>query len=124
MSSALLMVVAQRLVRRLCPHCRQTSPGEQPLPRSLWPRPLPHWTAPGCPHCYHGYQGRLALFELLPLTPTLRQGIVNGHSPAELMLHAREAGMKTLFENGCRAVEQGLTTQEELLRVLGLPQDA
>ena len=123
-SSALIMVVAQRLVRRLCPHCQKRLPNAQPLPPSLWPRPLPHWTAPGCEHCYHGYQGRLALFELLPLTPTLRQCIAGGFSPAELMVHARESGMTTLFENGCRAVEQGLTTQEELLRVLGLPQDA
>ena len=123
-SSALLMVVAQRLVRRLCPHCRQMLPGEQPLPRTLWPRPLPRWTASGCSYCYHGYQGRLALFELLPIAPALRQGIASGLSPEQLMQHAREAGMATLFENGCLAVEQGLTTQEELLRVLGLPHDA
>lgn len=123
-SSALLMVVAQRLVRKLCPHCRQETPGELALPHSLWPRPLPHWTAPGCQHCYHGYHGRLAIFEILPLTPELRQAITHGLSPAELMQHARKAGMVTLFENGCLAVEQGLTTQEELLRVLGMPHDA
>lgn len=122
-SSALLMVVAQRLVRKLCPHCRQQAAGEQPLPPALWPRPLPRWSAAGCHHCYHGYHGRLALFELLPITPALRQSIASGASPTELMRHARATGMKTLFENGCLAVEQGLTTQEELLRVLGLPQD-
>lgn len=123
-SSALLMVVAQRLVRKLCPHCRQQASGEPPLPHTLWPRPLPHWTAHGCQQCYHGYQGRLALFELLPLTPSLRQAIANGVTPTELMQHARQSGMTTLFENGCQAVEQGLTTQEELLRVLGIPQHA
>lgn len=123
-SSALIMVVAQRLVRKLCPHCRIETQGSHPLPLSLWPRPLPQWTAPGCPHCYHGYQGRLALFEVLPLTPVLRQSILHGSSPSELMQRARQEGMRTLFENGCLAVEQGLTTQEELLRVLGIPQDA
>lgn len=123
-SSALIMVVAQRLVRKLCPHCRIETLTSHPLPLSLWPRPLPHWTAPGCQHCYHGYQGRLALFEVLPLTPALRQYIIQGASPTELMHRAKQQGMNTLFENGCLAVEQGLTTQQELLRVLGIPEDA
>lgn len=123
-SSALLMVVAQRLVRKLCPHCRIKAQGHPPLPLSLWPRTLPHWTTPGCSHCYHGYQGRLALFEVLPLTPALRQAIAHGTDPTELLRHARQDGMCTLFESGCLAVEQGLTTQEELLRVLGIPHDA
>lgn len=122
-SSALLMVVAQRLVRKLCPHCRQKIAGEFPLPQKLWPRPLPHWRAPGCQHCFHGYQGRLALFEVLPLTPALREAIAHGAPPAELMQQARQSGMSTLFENGCLSVEQGATTGEELLRVLGIPQD-
>jgi protein transport protein HofB len=122
-SSALLMVVAQRLVRKLCPHCRKKGTDEFPLPHTLWPRPLPQWSAPGCQHCFHGYQGRLALFEILPLTPVLREAIAHGVSPAELMQQARQSGMSTLFENGCLAVEQGATTGEELLRVLGIPQD-
>ncbi|MFG0517498.1 ATPase, T2SS/T4P/T4SS family [Kluyvera intermedia] len=122
-SSALLMVVAQRLVRKLCPHCRKKGTDEFPLPHTLWPRPLPQWSAPGCQHCFHGYQGRLGLFEILPLTPVLREAIAHGVSPAELMQQARQSGMSTLFENGCLAVEQGATTGEELLRVLGIPQD-
>ena len=122
-SSALIMVIAQRLVRKLCPHCRQKTVGEPMFPASLWPRPLPHWKTPGCPRCYHGYQGRLALFEVLPVTTPIRQAIANGGSPSDIMQHARLAGMNTLFESGCLAVEQGLTTQEELVRVLGIPKD-
>ena len=122
-SSALVMVVAQRLVRKLCPHCRQKTTDEHSLPRALWPRQLPHWAAPGCQHCYGGYQGRLALFEVLPVTAPIRQVIANGVTPAELMRHARLAGMSTLFESGCLAVEQGQTTQEELFRILGMPKD-
>lgn len=122
-SSALIMVVAQRLVRKLCPHCRQKVAGERTLPHALWSRPLPHWAASGCQHCYGGYQGRLALFEVLPITAPVRQAIANGATPTELMHHTRLAGMSTLFESGCLAVEQGLTTQEELFRVLGIPKD-
>lgn len=120
-SSALSVVVAQRLVRRLCPYCRQQTENLQPLPASLWPRPLPHWPPKGCDHCYHGYQGRLAIFEILPINTALRQIITQGLSSREILQHAQQQGMSTLFENGCRAVEAGLTTQEELLRVLGMP---
>ena len=122
-SSALVMVVAQRLVLKLCPHCRQKTSSEHTFPHALWPRPLPRWETPGCRDCYGGYQGRLALFEVLPVTAPIRQAIANGATPAELMRHARLAGMSTLFESGCLAVEQGLTTQEELFRVLGMPKD-
>lgn len=68
-SSALSLVIAQRLVRKLCPHCRRNVGSAADLPHSLWPRPLPRWQAAGCDHCYHGYHGRLALFEVMPVTP-------------------------------------------------------
>ncbi|MBN0789094.1 Flp pilus assembly complex ATPase component TadA, partial [Pseudomonas aeruginosa] len=58
-SSALSLVIAQRLVRKLCPHCRRNAGSAADLPHSLWPRPLPRWQAAGCEHCYHGYYGRL-----------------------------------------------------------------
>lgn len=120
-SSALQLVVAQRLVRKLCPHCREKNGVEAPLPHALWPRALPHWQAAGCQHCYHGYLGRAAIFEILPLNNDLRHAIASGRGTEELVQKARLAGMTTLFENGCMAVERGLTTQEELLRVMGLP---
>lgn len=70
---------------------------------------------------YHGYYGRLALFEVLPVTPGLRQGIVQGLNAIEIESLARAAGMMTLFESGCQAIEQGLTSLEEVVRVLGIP---
>ena len=54
-SSALSMVIAQRLVRRLCPYCRQEASRHTELPRTLWPRPLPRWQPTGCDRCYHGF---------------------------------------------------------------------
>ncbi|MEW5285776.1 ATPase, T2SS/T4P/T4SS family, partial [Klebsiella michiganensis] len=120
-SSALSLVVAQRLVRKLCPHCRQETGSSADVPHSLWPRALPRWQAPGCQHCYHGYYGRLALFELLPVTTALRQAITQGLSAGEIESLARESGMMTLFESGCLAVERGMTSLEEVVRVLGIP---
>jgi len=120
-SSALLLVIAQRLVRRLCPHCCQQEGHHDALPVSLWPKALPRWRAVGCERCYHGYHGRIALFEVLTIVPSLKQAIVSGASPEDVQRLARDSGMMTLFEHGCEAVEQGQTTVEELLRVIGVP---
>lgn len=120
LSSALTLVIAQRLVRKLCPHCRRQQGEPIHIPDNVWPSPLPHWQAPGCVHCYHGFYGRTALFEVLPITPVIRQLISANTDVESLETHARQAGMRTLFENGCLAVEQGLTTFEELIRVLGM----
>ncbi|EEZ1641789.1 Flp pilus assembly complex ATPase component [Escherichia coli] len=121
LSSALTLVIAQRLVRKLCPHCRRQQGEPIHIPDNVWPSPLPHWQAPGCVHCYHGFYGRTALFEVLPITPVIRQLISANTDVESLETHARQAGMRTLFENDCLAVEQGLTTFEELIRVLGMP---
>lgn len=122
-SSALLLVVAQRLVRRLCPDCCIQEGDYDALPHSLWPRKLPRWRATGCERCYRGFHGRVALFEVLTITPPLKQAIVSGATPDDVEQLARQSGMMTLFEHGCEAVERGQTTVEELLRVLGVPQD-
>ncbi|AVH17232.1 type II secretion system protein GspE [Enterobacter sp. SGAir0187] len=120
-SSALTMVIAQRLVRRLCPYCRQKSGEHADLPRSVWPRPLPRWQPTGCDRCYHGFYGRVAIFEVLGIDHALRQAIASGAGTDAIEASAHQAGMISLFEHGCMAVEQGLTTIEELLRVLGMP---
>ena len=123
LSSSLLLVVAQRLVRKLCPHCRTLTGEHTAIPATLWKRPLPRWQAAGCDRCYHGFYGRAALFEVLAIEGESRQALASDLSAAALESQARRAGMTTLFENGCLAVEQGLTTVEELLRVLGTPHD-
>lgn len=120
-SSALSLVIAQRLVRKLCPHCRHRMTESAHVPPSLWPRPLPHWQASGCDRCYHGFYGRVALFEVLEVNSALRHAIASGLPAAEIETLSRQAGMTTLFQNGCQAVESGLTSIEELVRVLGMP---
>jgi len=121
LASALNIVVAQRLVRKLCPHCKQQLPDDIILPSTLWGNALPHWRAVGCKRCYCGFYGRSALFEILLVDPSLQSAIARGISATEIETLARKLGMKTLFERGCEAVEQGLTTIEELYRVLGVP---
>lgn len=120
-ASALRAVVAQRLVRRLCPFCRQQDGESSLFPESVCPRTLPHWRTSGCEHCNHGYSGRLALFEVMLVSNRLKQLIAKGAGTEETERHSRDEKMSTLFENGCLAVEKGLTTAEELLRVLGIP---
>ena len=120
-SSALALVVAQRLVRKLCPYCRRREQEDVNLPVALWPRPLPRWVSDGCERCYHGFYGRMALFEVLEIDSELRQAIASGLPASDIERQSRAAGMTTLFQNGCLAVEKGLTTFEELVRVLGMP---
>jgi len=120
-SSALSLVIAQRLVRRLCPHCRKDASRHAELPRTVWPRPLPRWQPGGCDRCYHGYYGRVALFEVLEIDNTLRQAIASGENSEVIEASARQGGMTSIFEHGCMAIEQGLTTLEEVIRVLGMP---
>lgn len=120
-SSALSLVVAQRLVRKLCPHCRRRLPDDITLPGQCWTRPLPHWVADGCEHCYHGFYGRAALFEVLAIDGALRQAIADDLPPGDIEKQSRQAGMRTLFQHGCQAVEEGITTVDELIRVLGIP---
>lgn len=121
LASALELIVAQRLVRRLCPHCCRRQHKTHSLPAGIWPRALPDWQANGCERCYGGFYGRVALFEIMPANEQLRQCIVTGMSAQQIGQQARQQGMITLFEHGCQAVEQGLTTVQELWRVLGMP---
>ncbi|MEO5353542.1 MAG: type II secretion system ATPase GspE [Magnetococcus sp. XQGC-1] len=104
LSSSLLGVVAQRLVRKLCVHCRREGDGQ--------------WHAVGCEHCGHtGYQGRVGVYELLPTTDEIRAQIHQQASEAEIRAVAQRNGMKTMREDGERWLRSGVTTPEELLRV-------
>jgi general secretion pathway protein E len=104
LSSSLLGVMAQRLVRKLCAHCKKFD-GE-------------HWHAVGCERCGHtGYQGRVGVYELLETTEEIRAQIHNRASEAEIRAAALRTGMKTMRDDGERWLREGVTTQAELLRV-------
>lgn len=120
LGSALRLIVAQRLVRRLCPYCRQPAQAVAHYPSELWPGTLQTWRAPGCDHCFSGYFGRLALFELLPVTAKLQNAIAVEMPLDSLLALAKQQGMRSLLAAGLEAVSRGDTSLEEMQRVIGL----
>jgi general secretion pathway protein E len=105
LSSSLLGVLAQRLVRKLCPHCKR--PGDDG-----------HWHPVGCEHCsMTGYKGRTGVYELMTLTPALQALVHNEASEAELVATARSSGLRSMREDGQRLIDSGVTSQAEVLRV-------
>ncbi len=122
-SSAVRAIVAQRLVRKVCPNCRQ--------PYELTPAEMSAlgldysqmegsqvMKGAGCDNCKHlGYKGRMGIFEIFLIDDEVRHMINNKASTVELRKRAREMGMRTLREDGIRKVLSGLTTPEEVIGV-------
>ncbi|WP_226067387.1 type II secretion system protein GspE [Dickeya zeae] len=118
-AAALKLVIAQRLVRRLCPHCRQLREDETTLPNSLWQGPLRQWQATGCEHCFSGYYGRAAIYDLLPVTPALQQALSGATSLADHNLTLPLQRETRLLSAGLALVHEGVTSLEEVYRVIG-----
>jgi len=120
-ASSLEGVLAQRLVRVLCRHCKeedhsQTAQALKEQVESL--RGATIHRAVGCRECRQtGYYGRHAIFEMMDLNYDIRQMILKSCSSGEIGEAARRSGMRTLAEDGWRLVREGLTTPEEVLRV-------
>ena len=120
-------IVAQRLIRRLCPVCRQPYAPDAATVDSLDLRPLVRegetptlWRAGGCPKCNGiGYRGRLAICEVLVMTESLQALVIRQAPAAELRRMAMAEGMETLYQNGARKALAGLTTIEEVSLVTG-----
>lgn len=109
LSSSLLGVLAQRLVRRLCSHCKREDGG---------PDGRRHWVAVGCEHCNHsGFKGRTGIHELFVIDDELRRLIHDGAHEQTLREAARRRGMRAMREDGERWVRAGITTADEILRV-------
>ena len=124
LSSSLLGVLAQRLVRRLCPNCRKEVPfaDVEAVTDELNVRESNSlsavWQAVGCNFCNGtGYLGRVGIFELLPVTSEICKVIVQRADAGVIRNLAVEQGMRLLREDGWDKVQQGLTTLEEVLRV-------
>jgi len=133
LSATLEAVLAQRLVRRNCPECLEPytpdpkalalllSAGGSNHPREGCAEGNQFWRGRGCDGCRDtGYRGRTGLFELLVVTPEVREAIGAGASAAVLSALAGEAGMEPLARNGWTKIESRLTTVEEVLRVVDI----
>jgi type IV pilus assembly protein PilB len=126
-ASAVDCVIAQRLVRKLCEYCREAYPATKELLDRLgfpeevvekWKETQLH-RAIGCGHCNGtGYKGRLGLYEIMPVSEALERLIVERKSADELMRVAVAEGMVSLRQDGLERVRQGVTTVEEISRVI------
>ncbi len=124
-ASALTMVLAQRLARRVCPECAQpTPPSARQLQRLHVPGELSgkFVTGAGCRACNHtGYRGRTGVFELLPIDGAIRELITEGGSGGALQQAARAAGMRGLREDAITKAAEGAITLDEVLRTTPQP---
>ena len=117
-------VIAQRLVRRLCKHCKQPhepTPAEHALLGSAGERSPKLYRAVGCDQCdYQGYKGRMAIMELLKMDAELDELVAHRATGRELQKTAVANGFRTLADDGVRRVLDGSTSLEELIRVVDL----
>jgi len=123
-SSTLLGAMAQRLVRKICPHCIEkfTIKGQE-LRGFGFPAGKDEYTlqrGKGCKECRGtGYLGRCGIFEIFPMSDRLKKMVMANESSAELVKVAKQEGMKTLREDAWDKVQQGVTTFQEVVRVTG-----
>jgi type IV pilus assembly protein PilB len=123
-ASALIGVIAQRLVRRLCVHCRRqyTPPAETLRALNIAEADasaIPFYKSVGCDQCNHtGYRGRIGIYEVMRVTDKLRRLISSRATEDQLREAAISGGMISLGEDGLAKVKSGITTPEELLRVV------
>jgi general secretion pathway protein E/type IV pilus assembly protein PilB len=119
-ASTLNTTAAQRLVRLLCPHCKE----EMPFDESLYPKQFKpynkvnhHCVPKGCEQCYYtGYKGRKAVYEVIPIDQELAFEIKSGNMYIQLLL--KERGIQTLAENAFKLFDEGLTSIEEIYPLL------
>ncbi len=130
-SATILGVVAQRLLRTLCPKCKQAQAVEADSELSVQWQELVHpWTAKvptviyqpvGCEHCRHtGYQGRIGIYEILVMSNELKKRIAQNADLDIIRQQAHNEGLKPLRLSGARRIAEGLTSMEEVMRVVPL----
>jgi general secretion pathway protein E len=118
LSPSLVLVIAQRLVRRLCLECRQAFTPDFETKREIHLPPGTYYKPKGCSACRHtGYRGRIAIFEVLSVTAQIRELIVRRADAAQIKQVARAQGMKTLMESGLEKAANGITSLEEVFSV-------
>ena len=127
-AASVSLVVAQRLVRRLCPACKLALPEAQMLAilntlpetdrkifSSVPPTTAAIYKAVGCHACNSGYQGRIGIYQVMPVSETLQTLIIQNCDTQTLAAHATQEGMRTLRQAGLLKVMQGITSLEEVI---------
>ena len=126
LASTLSLIVAQRLIRKICAHCKVSETSTVAEVTKKYPKLIPFLTGSeivvykgkGCPKCNTtGYKGQMGIFEFIENTPHVQEVIMKNSSAEQIMLAAREEGSRSFFEDGLDKVLGGVTTFEELLRV-------
>jgi type IV pilus assembly protein PilB len=121
-AASLNLILAQRLVRRICPKCKEKFDAHPEAVRELGLTPedisgTKFYRGKGCPNCNNtGYSGRQGVFEVMPASPTIRRMILDRASTADLRKRAIQEGMLTLREDALMKLKKGITTIEEVLR--------
>ncbi|MDA8389847.1 MAG: type IV-A pilus assembly ATPase PilB [Gammaproteobacteria bacterium] len=121
-ASAVNLIIAQRLARRLCPQCRK--PVELPktalLQVGFREEEIPSlriYGPGGCDACNGGYKGRVGIYQVMPMTPAIGQIILRGGNATDIAQQARKEGIADLRQSGLRKVREGITSLEEVERV-------
>ena len=119
-SSAVIGIISQRLIKKLCPFCKtpyETSYREKKILGLDTEKDMVFYKPNMCNLCNKGYKGRTAVHEVMPIDEDIRRGIDRRESADYIKNLAIEKGMKTLFQNAVRLVESGTITMEEALKV-------
>jgi type II secretory ATPase GspE/PulE/Tfp pilus assembly ATPase PilB-like protein len=118
-SSSVIGVLAQRLVRRVCKRCAESYVPPEPILRRLGAQPGAKFKrGVGCPECNDlGYRGRIGVFELLMLDSTIRRMVMEGKAADEIRQIAVKMGLVPLREDAAAKARAGLTSAEEVIRV-------
>ncbi|MCD6048087.1 MAG: type secretory protein GspE [Gammaproteobacteria bacterium] len=122
-ASSLILIIAQRLTRRLCEKCKQPEQLADDLLIKEGFKPeevaagITCYKAVGCDHCFGGYKGRIGIFEVLPISPEMIELILANVTVSKMVAQARSEGVISLRESGLQKVKRGLTSLDELNRV-------
>ncbi len=121
-ASSVLLIMAQRLARRLCEHCKTVDdvPKESLLEEGFSEKDIPKlkiYKAVGCDMCTNGYKGRIGIFEVMPISEEMGRLIMEGGSSMQLAKQAEKEGVQNLRASGLKKVKAGITSLEEINRV-------
>ncbi|MBQ9071553.1 MAG: type II/IV secretion system protein [Bacilli bacterium] len=127
LASALTGIISQKLARKLCPHCRELRPTndyEKNIIKKVLGKDINQiYTAVGCDECKNGYSGRIAIHEVLMIDQNIQDAISSNVSKDKLRHLVYNSGVVSLLQDGMTKVLEGLTTLEELLKIIELDDD-